>query len=405
MPRNTARLRRGTRASLSPQRRRFALEYLRRGNATEAAIVAGYSPKTAKVQASRLLTFVDVQRFLAGRVAKLELEADRVLGEVARQAFEDIPNIVDLFDEHDNLRPLHTLTLEQQRSIAGLEHPTSGTIRIGETTVFSSDTGVIVPAEKRKVGMVFQSYAVWPHMTVRQNVVYPLKHRKIGRADAGRKVDDVLALAEQWQTRLAELADLLAAFHAAQPLAPGMPRESARSKLQLSSRVYNALVHYGAQAGVLMDEGETVRAPSHHVRLNAEQQRDVAALLAQCRAQPFNTPSVKDCRVMVSDAVYDVLLRQGQLVQVSTDVVFLQETYDDAIQQVHVLIRQHGQVTAAQARDAFNTTRKYALALLEHLDGIGVQRDAGPIADRRQFADRLQDARLVVAQKHADQAL
>ncbi len=121
MPRNTARLRRGTRASLSPQRRRFALEYLRRGNATEAAIVAGYSPKTAKVQASRLLTFVDVQRFLAGRVAKLELEADRVLGEVARQAFEDIPNIVDLFDEHDNLRPLHTLTLEQQRSIAGLD--------------------------------------------------------------------------------------------------------------------------------------------------------------------------------------------------------------------------------------------------------------------------------------------
>jgi hypothetical protein len=43
------------------------------------------------------------------------------MGEVAHQAFEEIPNIVDLFDEHDNLRPLHTLTLEQQRSIAGLD--------------------------------------------------------------------------------------------------------------------------------------------------------------------------------------------------------------------------------------------------------------------------------------------
>lgn len=118
-PRRLAR--RGTRPILSPQRRRFTLEWLRSSSATEAAIKAGYSPKTATKQASRLLTSVDVQRFLAGRVAKLELEADAVMGEVARQAFEEIPNIVDLFDERNNLRPLHTLTLEQQRSIAGLD--------------------------------------------------------------------------------------------------------------------------------------------------------------------------------------------------------------------------------------------------------------------------------------------
>jgi hypothetical protein len=49
------------------------------------------------------------------------VNTDTIIAEVARQAFEEIPNIVDLFDEHDNLRPLHTLTLEQQRSIAGLD--------------------------------------------------------------------------------------------------------------------------------------------------------------------------------------------------------------------------------------------------------------------------------------------
>ena len=52
----------------------------------------------------------------------------------------------------------------------------------------------MLPPRLRDIGMVFQSYAVWPHMTVRQNVAYPLKHRKIGRADAGRKVDEVLEL-------------------------------------------------------------------------------------------------------------------------------------------------------------------------------------------------------------------
>ena len=80
------------------------------------------------------------------------------------------------------------------RCVAGLEHPTAGTISIGGRVVSSPAHGILLPPRLRDIGMVFQSYAVWPHMTVRQNVVYPLKHRKIGRADAGRKVDEVLEL-------------------------------------------------------------------------------------------------------------------------------------------------------------------------------------------------------------------
>src|SRR5437868_2767793 len=80
------------------------------------------------------------------------------------------------------------------RCVAGLEHPTSGEISIAGHLVSSPARGILVPPRLRDIGMVFQSYAVWPHMTVRQNVVYPLKHRKISRADAGRKVDEVLEL-------------------------------------------------------------------------------------------------------------------------------------------------------------------------------------------------------------------
>ena len=80
------------------------------------------------------------------------------------------------------------------RCVAGLEHPTSGEISIAGRLVSSPERGILVPPRLRDIGMVFQSYAVWPHMTVRQNVIYPLKHRKITRADAGRKVDEVLEL-------------------------------------------------------------------------------------------------------------------------------------------------------------------------------------------------------------------
>jgi iron(III) transport system ATP-binding protein len=80
------------------------------------------------------------------------------------------------------------------RCVAGLEHPTSGAISIAGRVVSSPAHGIMLPPRMRDIGMVFQSYAVWPHMTVRQNVIYPLKHRKISRNEAARMVDEVLAL-------------------------------------------------------------------------------------------------------------------------------------------------------------------------------------------------------------------
>src|SRR3979490_293215 len=80
------------------------------------------------------------------------------------------------------------------RCVAGLEHPTDGEISIAGHLVSSPTRGILVPPRLRDLGMVFQSYAVWPHMTVRQNVVYPLKHRKIARGEAKRQVDEVLEL-------------------------------------------------------------------------------------------------------------------------------------------------------------------------------------------------------------------
>src|SRR5437016_6312487 len=80
------------------------------------------------------------------------------------------------------------------RCIAGLEHPTSGAISIGPDLVSAPERGVNVPSRLRNIGMVFQSYAVWPHMTVKQNVAYPLRHRRVPRAEIDRKTGEVLAL-------------------------------------------------------------------------------------------------------------------------------------------------------------------------------------------------------------------
>lgn len=80
------------------------------------------------------------------------------------------------------------------RMLAGFETPDSGTITIGPHVVYGDHGGRVIPANARGVGMVFQSYAVWPHMTVTQNVEYPLKIRKIGKQERRAKVAGALEL-------------------------------------------------------------------------------------------------------------------------------------------------------------------------------------------------------------------
>ena len=78
------------------------------------------------------------------------------------------------------------------RAVAGLEKPTSGTIAIGKTRVYDGNPRSEIPAEERNLGLVFQSYALWPHKTVFENVAYPLRLRKVAAAEIKQRVQSVL---------------------------------------------------------------------------------------------------------------------------------------------------------------------------------------------------------------------
>ena len=86
------------------------------------------------------------------------------------------------------------------RLLAGFIEPSAGTIAVGDRVV--SAPGATVPPERRSMSMIFQSYALWPHMTVGENVAYGLTLRKLDRGTVAKKVSDILAT-----TRLSQLAD------------------------------------------------------------------------------------------------------------------------------------------------------------------------------------------------------
>jgi iron(III) transport system ATP-binding protein len=81
-------------------------------------------------------------------------------------------------------------------SIAGFQQPDAGLIACGERTFFDHERGLSLPAEARNLGIVFQSYALWPHMTVSQNVAFPLKVRGLARAELRAKTTAALELVE-----------------------------------------------------------------------------------------------------------------------------------------------------------------------------------------------------------------
>ena len=78
------------------------------------------------------------------------------------------------------------------RAVAGLESAKQGTISIGDRNVYDGSKNFEMPAEHRNLGLVFQSYALWPHKTVFENVAYGLKLRKMGTSDIASRVNDVL---------------------------------------------------------------------------------------------------------------------------------------------------------------------------------------------------------------------
>src|SRR3569623_472368 len=82
------------------------------------------------------------------------------------------------------------------RAVAGLEAPESGRIRIGDRTMFDSKAGTNVPTEQRGLSMVFQSYAIWPHMSVFDNVAYGLRVRGKSAAEVKERVGHALDLVQ-----------------------------------------------------------------------------------------------------------------------------------------------------------------------------------------------------------------
>lgn len=198
---------------------------------------------------------------------------------------------------------------------------------------------------------------------------------------------EVLAMeGAAWQALVRRVEGLLAAYHEANPLRLGMPRQELRTRLGLEAKVFGAVVQRAKLDGVIEESGPRLRLRGRAVTLTPRQQAECENLLERFRRAPYATPSLKECAAAVGEDLLEYLVECGQLVQLSDEVLLEARAYQEAVEAVRQLIREQGSVTVAEVRDRFGTSRKYALALMEHLDAIGVtvrEGDARRLGDGR----------------------
>ena len=193
-----------------------------------------------------------------------------------------------------------------------------------------------------------------------------------------------------WEALADEAMRLVSEHHRQYPLRVGLSKEEWRTRLHLSPKmateILTALQEEGRLAeasGATSTTGSFIRLPDFVPTFTPAQQREVEQLLHLFRANPYTPPGRAEAESIVGADILVALIEQRRLVKLGSStqeanaVLFLRETYDEALARLLAYLREHGKITVAGARDVLGTTRKYVLPLLEHMDERKMTRRIG----------------------------
>jgi selenocysteine-specific elongation factor len=196
--------------------------------------------------------------------------------------------------------------------------------------------------------------------------------------------NSLIAHLSRWNTIRDKTMKLAEEYHKDFPLRRGIPREELKSKLKLSPRIFNVVVGKLIEDQAIAEHRAYIAIAGHEIQFNAQEQAKVEALMRTFEQNPFSPPSVKECQSEVGEEVFTALIELNMLVAVSSDVVFQRQGYDLMVSKIKNILEKNGKITLAEVRDLFKTSRKYAQALLEHLDANNITMRDGDFRRLRQ---------------------
>ena len=162
-------------------------------------------------------------------------------------------------------------------------------------------------------------------------------------------------------------------YYAEHPLRLVMPKEELRNRLRLPSRLFSAALKRWLEAGKLTETAAGAGLPGHEVKLSAAQQASADAFLRDLDANPYAPKSES----RPDEELLAYLVERGRVIVLGDGVAFSDAAYREMVERTVAHLQQNGRVTLAEVRDMFGTSRKYAQALLEHLDAQKVTQRVG----------------------------
>jgi len=188
-----------------------------------------------------------------------------------------------------------------------------------------------------------------------------------------------VAARSRWERLRQDVQSALRAYHQQYPLRLGMPREELKSRLRMDGAHFLRVVDRAVSEGWLAASETGVRLPEHSVTLSSEQARRVEQALALVTANAYTPPALAELQDLLGADLLQYLFDSDRLLKVSDSVAFDPATYAEMERGVVTYLKDNGQITVANVRDLFGTSRKYALSLLEDLDARRVTKRIGDV--------------------------
>ncbi len=189
-----------------------------------------------------------------------------------------------------------------------------------------------------------------------------------------------------WELLVEEAVRLVQEHHQHYPLRSGLSKEEWRSRLNLSPKLANevfAQLENDQVLEVVTDAGRgssgLIRLPDFTPRFTPSQQQQVEQVLRVFAEHPYTPPVRGEADALASGEIINALIEQGRLVKLGNEILFLQETYTQALTLLVEYLRVHPTMTVAEARDILGASRKYILPLLEHMDALHITRRTGDV--------------------------
>lgn len=168
-------------------------------------------------------------------------------------------------------------------------------------------------------------------------------------------------------------------YHLQHPLKSGISREELRSRLNIKNSLLSTILTQTDQLRTFQD---VIIRQGFEIQFSQIQKKTIEVLMQEMNANSSMPPSYKEALEIVGEDVLHALIDLEEIIQISSDVIFKEDAFHHMIQVVLSLIDTHGEVEAKLVRDTLQTSRKYAIALLEYLDSIGVTRRIGDVRVR-----------------------